>query len=486
VGPVTPADRLRVTTPAAGGEYVLKIERQKEGAWEAVFEFDGVQANTPTEVAAGQGWVPLNNVQGAQEGLVTRRVVPNADANALLPCLIVLVGSQARELNAVLHPFAAAILEIDDRPITSGDLPDFWQRNVARIVAGCLENPNIRTILLVRGDVRTVALTRKVLLGACVAVGHTEGGEPPVEWTDDRVGEIALATTLRSPQLHHFKDRKIGLIETDAGYEPVIKAILEVCRGASAQLAARGRPESASWKSDVPNGLSNLTHTFAGANVSDVFPRVIAALRDRKTPRYVEPSGEELAELTTVRVELQAPKPDDIPGYWQSDRQHFEAYYARTFKPEGLFGKRFYRWGEGGGVDQVTRAIDEATTSIEHKRVNRRIQIATAQPPGDTASDPLGLVSVHILPRLRAEQGSWVLDFVWVWRSVEAIVGFPFSAFGSVRFSSDVLERVNAKVSAPNRPVRLGTVTYLAISLHLFCEPADLAIARYIDLEARP
>ena len=387
-------------------------------------------------------------------------------------------------------PWAAAVVRIDDRPVTSGNLPDFWQSNLARIVVECLGNPNIRTIVLIRKDADTVKRTTVLLLGACQPqTGLGAATEQALEWSDDKIGQIASATTIRHVQLSHFRERRITLMQVGADSDSALSAASQVILSESQDLSARGEPDPVRWRSDQPIDSAGSEREFKAARLSDVFPKIMRALRHGDTPRYVEPNGDELAEVTGVRVQLDTPTVDDLPVYWAPDRGEFDPYYKRAFAKGSLFGGRFFEWGAespgGKGVDQVERAIAETAMAVTRKHVSRRIMLVTAQPPGTAPSDPLGLTSVHIFPRFRSATSSWFLDFLWVWRSVEAIVGFPFSAYGSVRFSREFLDSVNCALQGNDQPARLGTVTYLAMSLHLYCAPTDLAIARHIDLEAQ-
>lgn len=172
-----------------------------------------------------------------------------------------------------------------------------------------------------------------------------------------------------------------------------------------------------------------------------------------------------------------------------NSKDDFKEYFQRAFAPGSLFGRRFYDWGaktDQKGTDQVSEAVCQTVAAIRNAEVRRRIILATPEPPGTTDSDPLGLTAVYVFPRMRGEPKSWQVDFIWVWRSVEAIVGFPFSAHGSVKFSQDFVDKVKTGLNGGEPCVRLGELTYIAISMHLYRDPADLAIARHIDLEARP
>ena len=115
-------------------------------------------------------------------------------------------------------------------------------------------------------------------------------------------------------QLCHFRDRQIQLVEIDAVTKIAVDTMLRIHRGDPKDLAARGDPDSVSWHSSRPEEPPGPEHVFRAPKLSDAFPKVIRALRHNNTPTYTEPTGETLAELTGVRIELESPIVDDCRG----------------------------------------------------------------------------------------------------------------------------------------------------------------------------
>jgi hypothetical protein len=105
-------------------------------------------------------------------------------------------------------------------------------------------------------------------------------------------------------------------------------------------------------------------------------------------------------------------------------------------------------------------------------------------PDPDQFDQPLGLCTIHVMPRFREER--WHLDFQWVWRTVEALVGFPFSAYGSITWSREFYDDVRRELAnrADTVDVDLGELTYVALSFHMFLDSGDREIARAIVLDA--
>ena len=93
---------------------------------------------------------------------------------------------------------------------------------------------------------------------------------------------------------------------------------------------------------------------------------------------------------------------------------------------------------------------------------------------------PLGLLSVWASPRVGANRHT--VDFVFVWRTVEAFVGLPYSLYGSVRLAEDLIKQVATKIpTVPNgRPPSVGELTYIPMSLHMRVDEFHARIAKRI------
>jgi GGDEF domain-containing protein len=491
-GPAFEKGRMRIciSESSAGNPQTLAIQQQQGTEWKTFFSCGPFPACNPETVEAGEPWLRHQEDPNGTKQLVTRWVPEQPKPNSLSPCLAVLAGTKALQLKSLVAVWAAGVFYIDDRPVISGHLPDFWQRNLARIVVECLRNPNIRHIILIREKHDSVRETINWLKGACT---HTPAGNTLADstqsWNDEQIGQISSATTITHAQLVHFRKRNIHLLEIDPNENSVWKAAYECFHAGVQQLKALGSPDFFPWRLDKPKGEPGPENEFKCSKLSQAYPHVLRALRHKNCPVYVEPHGEQLAELTCVHIHIRNPNIDDLPAYWAKSSKELNEYYQRAFAHGSLFGRRFYDWGAKGdqkGSDQVDRAINFTMDAIKKTDIARRIILATPEPPGTTDPDPLGLTAVYVFPRFRGEPKSWYVDFIWVWRSVEAIVGFPFSAHGSVRFSNEFVEKVKVRLGSTDFNVRMGELTYIAISMHLYCDPADLAIARHIDLEARP
>ena len=60
------------------------------------------------------------------------------------------------------------------------------------------------------------------------------------------------------------------------------------------------------------------------------------------------------------------------------------------------------------------------------------------------------------------------------------MVGFPYSIYGSVRYSQHLTQKIEEMVTAAPRHISMGEVSYIAHSLHLFLDDYGQNIARAI------
>jgi len=92
---------------------------------------------------------------------------------------------------------------------------------------------------------------------------------------------------------------------------------------------------------------------------------------------------------------------------------------------------------------------------------------------------PLGLVSVRIIPRFSPNRVKLYYSFTW--RTVEALVGFPYSIYGSVKYSMYLTDEIKRLVDPEiARGVDMADVSYIAHSLHMFMDDFGQNIARRI------
>jgi hypothetical protein len=222
----------------------------------------------------------------------------------------------------------------------------------------------------------------------------------------------------------------------------------------------------------------------AVATGAQAYPLVLQLLRDAETEAAVpDAAGVPMIDLIDFRLLVREPERDQIPGFYARDRDDFEAYYERVFLDEqdGLFASRIR--------DQLERVVAHLTHAIDgpHPFSTRRAILVVDHPlrPVDEQVKehdvaPLGLVSVRIIPR--PEPGGFGLYMSFTWRTVEALVGLPYSLYGSLRYSQHLTDLVRKRLGDGHEAeiVQLRDVSYIAHSLHVTTDSYGQNIARRI------
>jgi len=476
-GPLDPRDRITLRASHWQGEKEpsLGIEVERTGLSLFRIRVGDLPSDQP-ELSCYSGR-PWRSRELAETTAVQRLVVPDGPPNRLSPCLLVSIGQESANLG--LTRWAADSVQIDDRPVTGGGLPDFWQSNASRVVRTVLGNVNINAVLFI-GDKRQAARTESVLM---------ELRDPK---TQARLGR---RLSLDADALEIFRAREPTIHWSDASEAAALKQLNDIYFGAEEKLTLVGEPlilarEQKQHRLKMPaphegHGLRPIDGLRC-RSLGDAYPRAIWLLRDAEGPRNSDHMGRPFKEVRGFKLVLELPFEDPVPDYWIDEKLELDSYFDRQFISEaGLFGSRFLQWGSKQGTphNQVQSAIDDIVTAMCEGIATRRVILFIAEPSDDWKT-PLGLVACHVLPRKR-EDARWYLEFQWVWRTVEALVGLPFSCYGSIRFSEKILENVNTARVANDQPRALmGDLTYIALSLHLFLDEGDTEIARAVVTSA--
>jgi len=218
--------------------------------------------------------------------------------------------------------------------------------------------------------------------------------------------------------------------------------------------------------------------------LAEAYPRIIDMLRSMSGTAQSDHMSRNFRELTGFKLVLETATSEPVvPYYWSQEVSSLDEYVDKQFvQADGLFAQALKGTGPGGrgqgpvpGGGKCGRICDPG---------------GSRQPPHchDRRTSARGLAQAawaRLRPHsARATKGRWKLHFQWVWRTVEALVGLPFSAYGSIRQSESILRQVNAALGQRPVPVEMGEVTYFALSLHLFLDEGDKDIARTIVLDA--
>lgn len=401
----------------------------------------------------------------------------HANSASLMPVLLLPIGDAAIAIAKQEHDRVADIVEIDDRPVAGGGLPDFWQSNLARVIAACLRNPNISTIIVVGNASNAAATIDKMQLD-------------DNEWAAQSY-DLQRRLSISADKLLAFRQRKIKVVRvqdlTAFNLRNEIRAAIErlvpdVLPGAAIDLEAEAQSRRLPLALPPADGRLLNSDGLRTTTMAYAYPQAINLLRSSDAPPQTEATQRRFQEFPAFKLVLTNPFVETVPDYWKSESKILEDYFDRNFLAEGgLFGRPLLT-AQASQESLYEKALAATVDALRGSRPTRRIMLQIHSE--NQFDQPLGLCAIQIMPRLR--EGRWNLDFHWIWRTVEALVGFPFSAYGSISWSKRFFDEVERRMqrNAPAVPVQRGELTYLALSFHMFLDSGDREIARAIVQDA--
>lgn len=442
---------------------------------ETVIPIGKVPADTPNlgSIEIGRPWYPA---AAAPPGSILRfeaSDIPGSEC-PLSPCVLLPIGDAAIGLAKGLRHLVADVVEIDDRPVIGGGLPDFWQSNVARTVRSCLRNPNVQTIIVLGTSANADATLRRLELADAT-------------WSRE-MHDLQRRLSISLEHLLMFRERGIQIVRIEqpseeGAYDAIFAANSAIATRASAPPTVNLEEEAKRRRISVApqsEGIRLLpTDGLRTKTLTDAYPQAINLLRSSDAPPQVETSLRRFREFPSFKLVLTTPYIETVPDYWKGEQPALDHYFERNFgRQASLFGTRLYVEAPDGS-SLYQQGLDATVDAIRAERPTRRIFLPISAVDG-RFDQPLGLCAIQVMPRFR--EGRCHLDFQWIWRTVEAIVGFPFSAYGSIAWSRKFYNAVLEELvrSGASTSVELGELTYLALSFHMFLDVGDTEIARAI------
>jgi diguanylate cyclase (GGDEF)-like protein len=370
-------------------------------------------------------------------------------------------------------PFlAAAHIVIDDRPGRGGGLPDFWELCLSRVIQGLGSYPNVEKIVIV-GDLSNGQQTVSKLHQA-------------EDWDADY---YSYKTSVQKNLVEQAKIRLKGNVAQFSTEKEAIEWLSPIVSVAKTLSAGKAPVE------DVPDVLirRKLSHSKAALGPSDGFrvktgaeayPLALELLRsDIEDEDLIEDQdGLKLRELVDFKVVVEEPDREQIPWFFRREKSELDSYFKKQFIEEnGIFSQKLKV------NDFEDRVLNHIKWAIEPRpdgspfATRRSILVVPHEPSENPETmSPLGLVSIRLLPRISSTEV--VVNFSFTWRTVEALIGFPYSLYGSLRYA-EYLKNKLARL-CPDLPIRLGFVSYVAHSLHFFVSKESHIIARRIVSES--
>lgn len=466
--------------PVCGGKAVAPIEfvaAATHGLLRAAIQSGNEQDATALRYSPDGSGAALLDAEGAEllvMGVLTQEareiVLPYADA-ALTDfdarrTILVQIGHDPLDIAKELF---AETVTVDDRPTRGGGLPDFWEAALAAVATAVTSRPNITSVVVV-GTEEYGARTLSRLQNAA-------------EWSHPMTrDELAYKTGLTSAELETASIRlrqKVTHLPLDAVVDRMLSTL-----AADNQLAATSAQERRTESRPLTRRLESEGFRLwaeDGCRVDScahAFPLALELARRSDVEEVKDEAGRDFRELIDFRIVLNRPESDPVPTFYRREESDLDAYFQREFvTPGGKFHDPL--------ADQIEPVISHLRSGLAQRMftTRRAILVVPHTPaPGEDLS-PLGLVSVRIAPRMSGQRS--VLHYSFTWRTVEALVGLPYSLYGSIRYARHLTDEISKGLAEPGRRyVELGTLSYIAHSLHVFTDQYGQSIARRIVEDA--
>jgi diguanylate cyclase (GGDEF)-like protein len=359
---------------------------------------------------------------------------------------------------------------VDDRPTRGGGLPDFWEATIARLTAQVLKNPNVDAVYL---------------LGAHKYAAQTVEKLKDLRAWSEREDLISYKTGMPVLSIRAAAKVLEGKVRFPSNCEELVMLLSEILRPPHIIQLLSHEPAQQRGHGFLKREMQ-IDHLSLGRKdgcrvktVAEAYPVVLEIVRQAVDERPIrDQAGQELRELVDFKIHLSNPADSSVPEFYAAEKDSLEKYFQKEFLSEtGLFGPRFRQFGQMGAV--LAHLVRVVTDPNRQFATRRAILVIPHEIREGTDLAPLGLVSVRCMPRFLAPR--IVLHFSYTWRTVEALVGLPYSLFGSVRFSKFFTDEVKRCVPPDfARQIDMGEVSYIAHSLHMFVDEYGQNIAKRI------
>ncbi|MEN3283999.1 MAG: hypothetical protein V7607_5139 [Solirubrobacteraceae bacterium] len=368
----------------------------------------------------------------------------------------------------------ADVITADDRPSTGGALPDFWEGSVARVVTRLRDVPDLTTVAIVGEEAsaqRTVERLRNVAL-----------------WRNESE-ELSRRTGLSETELRSASERLEGRVAVFPTYSAAIESLADAMSATVTLTSRSAGGADAEQASGFLTLRADLTAfalpSVAGCRVdtaAQAFPVVLQLLKDSSSAAgamVVDQAGVQMIDVIDFKLQVGKPHTAQIPAFYLSDEAELEAYFQDAFLAEGGLFQRALQ-------PQLARFLSHLTHAMAgpEQFSTRRAILVVPVPPTNHADpegrelSPLGLVSIRAIPRLMSRR--WHMTFSFTWRTVEALVGLPYSLYGSLRYAEHLTAALQERSAGESLPLSLSEVSYVAHSLHMANDVYSRQVARRI------
>lgn len=359
-------------------------------------------------------------------------------------------------------------VRVDQRPRSGGGLPDFWQVAVAQVISALGKSTSPAKVLIWGHDPKNTETYLRL-----------NGNK---DWSVD---EVSVLTGLPTQKISELKLDLPKRIRVTSSPTELLKEIY------TAYQNFTGRPDEkctavSSERPVLQRGMASAIPLAQSEGIvcrtaAHAYPIIIDTLRKTEDARLSrDDSDQELRELIAFKLKLTAPLESPIPSYLKQQVADLDEYARHVFLEQSEFIR--LQLEESNQVSSFVAHLSTYINSSEHVRSTRRACMVVPHTPKSAIEPkPLGLISVWGTPRLLPD-GHRAVDFVFVWRTVEAFIGLPYSLYGSIKFAEELVRLVaeQSKAATAAKFPHIGELTYIALSLHLGSDEFHMRVAKRI------
>jgi len=369
------------------------------------------------------------------------------------------------------------ILRVDERPTTGGGLPDFWAATLSELFEYMVINPFVSDVIIFGN--------RNYAQNLCQILDNINNWEK-----DNKYSFISRKTNRKLEEIIECQSRLLEHISFVSKTNELIQKIYQIYKQASIWDTTACFKEKNKTKRFLERELSydsiklDITDGCRVNNIAEAFPTVLEILRNKGASgqRIKDQAGRELTELINFKIVLNKPSSREIPEYYNEEREILETYFTEVFGTENsLFRKPLE---ENNQLEGVLQHMANLIHDQGLRYATRRAILVIPHYIEDKDNiSPLGLVSIWIAPRKVNDET--ILDFTYTWRTVEAMIGLPFSMYASIKYAENLVDDIRKRASVSNPYlIKLGCISYNAYSLHMFLDDSYLEIVRGVINEA--
>jgi hypothetical protein len=363
---------------------------------------------------------------------------------------------------------------VDIRPTTGGGLPDFWEASLSKVLTYLHTNRNLNNIFIVSQIENTYTDTY---------LKQLNNGKLS-ENIDYIAYKTGLSTKIISEVEKRIQNKVYNILEDE-----IIDKLFELEFSNSGNIdikrfnhnsPVKNRKGYLESKINSINYKLNELDGCMGETLSKVYPIVIYTMKEANI--YSQSKSQDFKhykELIDFKVRLTNPSQDKLPWFYEKEEEKFKKYFKESFlETDGVF---YTSINEDNQEEIILQYLAKLFNSKLELVSSRRAIIILKNRIKGNEPDPLGLTSIRIY--LTKEENITKINFTFIWRTVEAIVGFPYSAYGSISYAEEFLSKL--KLLLPQGvKVHLGDLTYIAQTLHIFQDTYSENIAKNIIDEA--